>query len=416
MQNNKIIKDVLRKLCADGLPANNIFETAAIYILEYERLLIEKKKEKSFERTSNDKDINQNNSYSKNFETELKVNIDIKYNQSEAKYIKFKKNRKEKKNILKTKKFNYNSEKLEISNFRINIYKNCFNYFDNNRNSLNKEIDFKILDQKSDNYKKKVSEDEYSKNKEIGKKISDELELDNNHKLKELDSKHKDFYDNEKENKSNLSIHTQNEIHIDSKKESKENHITNFENENYKELERKNKEKEEYNREKEKISHNLITKSNEIHDNQVNEKDISKEKEDIHMNIIDSKKIKTNSNDKDCLEISKENKQQIDNLSENNKILKNDETSNISNIKTSEKLNANDKFKETINENENEIKNLTDNKDEEMKQIQNKNKLNLDMIEERKIEDDESKKIIRKLRLIDFLDEKGGIKDFKISL
>ena len=77
MQNNKIIKDVLRKLCADGLPANNIFETAAIYILEYERLLIEKKKEKSFERTSNDKDINQNNSYSKNFETELKVNIDI---------------------------------------------------------------------------------------------------------------------------------------------------------------------------------------------------------------------------------------------------------------------------------------------------------------------------------------------------
>lgn len=219
MQNNKIIKDVLRKLCADGLPANNIFETAAIYILEYERLLIEKKKEKSFERTSNDKDINQNNSYSKNFETELKVNIDIKYNQSEAKYIKFKKNRKEKKNILKTKKFNYNSEKLEISNFRINIYKNCFNYFDNNRNSLNKEIDFKILDQKSDNYKKKVSEDEYSKNKEIGKKISDELELDNNHKLKELDSKHKDFYDNEKENKSNLSIHTQNEIHIDSKKE-----------------------------------------------------------------------------------------------------------------------------------------------------------------------------------------------------
>ena len=96
--------------------------------------------------------------------------------------------------------------------------------------------------------------------------------------------------------------------------------------------------------------------------------------------------------------------------------MKNDETSNISNIKTSEKLNANDKFKETINENENEIKNLTDNKDEEMKQIQNKNKLNLDMIEERKIEDDESKKIIRKLRLIDFLDEKGGIKDFKISL
>ena len=36
--------------------------------------------------------------------------------------------------------------------------------------------------------------------------------------------------------------------------------------------------KEDNKREKEKISNNLITKSNENHDNKVNEKDISKEK------------------------------------------------------------------------------------------------------------------------------------------
>jgi hypothetical protein len=66
--------DVLRRLCVEGLPTNNMFDKAAQYILEYERLLLEKKREKSFEK-SRENDQKRSVEISKSKEKELKVQI-----------------------------------------------------------------------------------------------------------------------------------------------------------------------------------------------------------------------------------------------------------------------------------------------------------------------------------------------------
>ena len=48
------------------------------------------------------------------------------------------------------------------------ILRKIFNYFDKNRNCLYKELDLKILYQKSENYIKRISVYEFSNNIEIG--------------------------------------------------------------------------------------------------------------------------------------------------------------------------------------------------------------------------------------------------------
>ena len=66
--------DVLRKLIADGMPIPNVFDSAAFYILEYERFLEEKKRERSFEKSrSRDKEAKLAIENSKSIEKELKV-------------------------------------------------------------------------------------------------------------------------------------------------------------------------------------------------------------------------------------------------------------------------------------------------------------------------------------------------------
>ena len=70
------------------------------------------------------------------------------------------------------------------------------------------------------------------------------------------------------------------------------------------------------------MTNNLITKSNENHDDKVNEKDITKEKEDIRLNIINWEKNWNKFKWLGLVGNLKDYKQQIDNLSENNKILK----------------------------------------------------------------------------------------------
>lgn len=56
------------------MPTHDMFEKAAYYILDYERLLQEKKREKSFEK-SREKDQKRNYELSKSREKELKVEI-----------------------------------------------------------------------------------------------------------------------------------------------------------------------------------------------------------------------------------------------------------------------------------------------------------------------------------------------------
>ena len=61
--------DALRKLISDGLPKKKVFDTAAFYILEYERILDEKKREKLLEKSISKENLEKSNSLNK----ELKV-------------------------------------------------------------------------------------------------------------------------------------------------------------------------------------------------------------------------------------------------------------------------------------------------------------------------------------------------------